>query len=323
MPPMAPFWYDNATHAFITSSFYATSLPQWVEQFNRDNAATLSMDLFNKPEGVSMTFALAEAAMDAYNLGNGEACDMLAISISTTDALAHNIGNMTPQVREVYRQLDRDLAAFLNRLDSRVGKGNYLLFLTADHGGTFSEPYLREKRIPTGIWESDSAFRALNAALQARWGIDNLVERQMQFSFYLNNAAIAAAGLQRDTVAAYACRLLENDPQIQWAVDMENISAKSLPSELKEKLLLGYHKPRSGDIYIIPYVGIYAERRGTPGSNHSCHTQSDSHIPLIFMGWHIDAGERFSPTYITDIAPTVCALLHIAPPNASIGVPLF
>ena len=58
-------------------------------------------------------------------------------------------------------------------------------------------------------------------------------------------------------------------------------------------------------------------------SNHGTWSQSDSHIPLIFMGWHITPGETSRLTHMTDIAATVCAILHIQAPNGCIGTPIF
>jgi phosphopentomutase len=45
----------------------------------------------------------------------------------------------------------------------------------------------------------------------------------------------------------------------------------------------------------------------------------DAHIPLLWYGWGIKAGKTNRETYMTDIAPTVAALLNIQMPSGSIG----
>ena len=72
----------------------------------------------------------------------------------------------------------------------------------------------------------------------------------------------------------------------------------------------------------MPRVYVYAGNDKQHGSQHGTLTQSDSHIPLVFMGWGVGHGETFARTGIVDIAPTICALLHIQAPNAAIGNPI-
>ena len=58
------------------------------------------------------------------------------------------------------------------------------------------------------------------------------------------------------------------------------------------------------------------------GTTHSVWNSYDSHIPLIFMGWGIKHGESNGDYYMTDIAPTISALLHIEFPSGAIGKPI-
>jgi len=119
-----------------------------------------------------------------------------------------------------------------------------------------------------------------------------------------------------------ACRAIEQSDEIQWAIDVAHIDSYPIPSLLKERIKLGYFPGRSGEIYVVPRTGVYSGKTEWAGSNHGTWSQSDSHIPLIFMGWHVAPGETARPTHMTDIAATVCALLHIQSPNGCIGTPL-
>ena len=78
---------------------------------------------------------------------------------------------------------------------------------------------------------------------------------------------------------------------------------------------------RSGDIIVILQGG---HMHGTvnpdyKGTSHGTWNPDDSHIPLLFMGWHVNQGNTNRPTFMVDIAPTVCAMLHIQMPDCCIG----
>ncbi|HSQ44280.1 MAG TPA: alkaline phosphatase family protein, partial [Ginsengibacter sp.] len=86
------------------------------------------------PFASSYTFDMAKQAVKNEGLGKGNFADMLAISISSTDYMGHTFGPNSIEAEDSYLRLDRDIADFLRYLDAQLGKGNYLLFLTADHG---------------------------------------------------------------------------------------------------------------------------------------------------------------------------------------------
>ena len=321
--PAGAYWFDSNSKSFITSTYYCDKLPKWVADFNKRNRKDLESDIYNLPVGTTLTFALAEQALINERLGQGEATDMLTISVSNTDMCAHNTGSHSPKLDSIYWQLDKELAHFINVLDQRIGRGNYLLFLTADHGGTHGCPRMEEHHLPNGAWENGKAREAANEALKARFGVNQLILKDHGFTFYLNHHAIDSAGLDTHEVAQAACRELAKADEVEWAVEVADLDNCPMPSIVKERIKLGYYPGRSGDIYIIHRTGVQLGKTEWAGSNHGTWSQSDSHIPLIFMGWHITPGETSRLTHMTDIAATVCAMLHIQAPNGCIGTPLF
>ena len=321
--PIGAYWFDGNSKSFITSTYYYDKLPKWVADFNKKNRDLLEGDIYNTPAGTIITFALAEQALINEKLGQGEATDMLTISISNTDAAAHYTGSHSPKVDSIYYQLDRELAHFINLLDQRIGRGNYLFFLTADHGGTHSSPRMEANHMPNGAWENGKARHAANEVLKARFGVDRLILKDHGYTFYLNHHAIDSAGLDTHEVAQAACRELAKADEVEWAVEVADLDNCPMPTFLKERIRLGYYPGRSGDIYVIHRTGVQLGKVEDKGSNHGTWSQSDSHIPLIFMGWHVTPGETSRLTNMTDIAATVCAMLHIQAPNGCIGTPIF
>lgn len=321
--PAGAYWYDKGSTSFVTSTYYTDKLPKWVADFNKRYRKELAMDLNNTPMGTTMTFALAEQALINEGLGQGEATDLLAISVSNTDMCSHYYGTHSPKVDSIYWQLDREIAHFIEVLDSRIGRGNYLLFLSADHGGTHSYQRMTAHGLPSACWHNPDALKEANSVLQQQFGVDRLIKEEMEYTFYLNREAIDSARLDYDKVMQAACKALEMPEEIQWAIDVSRIDTYPIPTILKERIKLGYFPERSGEIYVVPRTGVYAGKTEWAGSNHGSWSQSDSHIPLLFMGWHITPGETSRLTHMTDIAATVCAMLHIQAPNGCIGTPVF
>ena len=321
--PIGAYWFDSSSKSFVTSTYYMDKLPKWVADFNKKHHDELSMDLSNLPIGRTMTFALAEQAIINEKLGQGEATDMLTLSVSNTDMCAHNHGSHSPKVDAIYYQLDKELAHFIQLLDQRIGRGNYLLFLTADHGGTHSYPRMTEHGLPSGCVSNSANVNAANIELEKQFGVPKLIKLSMGYTYYINTEVIDSANLDCAAVTRAACKALMKSDDIEWAVDVLNIDSCPIPSILKERIKLGYFPGRSGEIYVIPRTGFYSGSPNESGSNHGSWSQSDSHIPLIFMGWHITPGETSRLTHMTDIAATVCAMLHIQAPNGCIGTPIF
>ena len=321
--PVGAYWYDKGSTSFVTSTYYMDKLPKWVSDFNKKHREELAMDLNNLPMGTIMTFALAEQALINEKLGQGDVTDMLTISVSNTDMCSHYYGTHSPQVNAIYMQLDKEIAHFIDVLDQRIGRGNYLLFLTADHGGTHSYQRMTSNGLPSGCWHNPDAIIAANKLLKQQFGVDSLLKAEMEYTFYLNREVIDGARLDYDQVMRAACQALEQPEEIQWAIDVSRIDTYPIPTILKERIKLGYFPERSGEIYVVPRTGVYAGKTEWAGSNHGSWSQSDSHIPLIFMGWHITPGETSQLTHMTDIAATVCAMLHIQAPNGCIGTPIF
>ena len=101
------------------------------------------------------------------------------------------------------------------------------------------------------------------------------------------------------------------------AVDLENIAGANLPQQLQMMISNGYNQKLSGDIQFI-YRPQWFEG-GERGTSHGSWNPYDSHIPLLWFGWNIKKGATSREVYMTDIAPTLAALLHIQMPNACIG----
>lgn len=320
----AAYWYDTKARAFITSSFYMEQLPKWVEDFNRQHRNDIDGSPLMKPEGVTLTFQMAEAALRNMELGQRGETDLLAISVSSTDAIAHEYGLRDSLTQASYMELDRQVAQFLKLLDRTIGKGQYLLFLTADHGGAHGYNYLAEHRIPSGVWQSWTDRQKLSDYMASQYpqaGGRNLVVGENMSRIYLHHENIREAGLDFQEVKHTMMEYLRKDERFQHVIDFEQAATAPLPQHVREKICNGYHPDRAGDIYIIPrpQVVITKDLPGFRGTSHGLWNPYDAHIPFVLFGWNIPHGATTQPTTINDIAATVCHLLHIEAPNACLG----
>ena len=318
----AAYWWDTTVGHYITSTYYMDKLPKWVEEFNKENHTASNFDIRDTDQGVTMTFKMAEAVLDNEHLGQRGETDMLAVSVSSTDIIGHRVGTRGPENKSVYLQLDRDIAKFLKKLDEQVGKGNYLLFLTADHGAAHNYNYLNEHKIPGGGLESWKHVKTLNQHLSEKHpGAGDLILGSHSLRYYLNYENIEKAGLDPQKVKQEAIAWLKKDRRFLQVIDFEQAATAPLPKTIRERICNGYHYGRSGDIYAIAR-SQYTDTEDSPtykGTTHGNWNPYDSHIPAVFFGWHVKHGSTSKPTYMTDIAPTICELLHTEMPSSCIG----
>lgn len=279
----------------------------------------------NTPYGNSITLDLAKAAIDGEQLGMRGETDMLAVSLSSTDYVGHQFGINAIETEDTYLRLDRDLAEFFNALDSKLGKGNYIVFLTADHGGAHNFTFMQSHNMPAGGWNITTEKNSLNAMLRKKFGIDkDLVSTVMNYQVFLDNQAIAESKADRNEVVDAIIEELKTRPQVAYVVDQEKASVASIPEPIKQRLINGYCKGRSGEIQVAMQPGYYYVKSddGTRGTDHGVWNPYDAHVPLLFMGWNIKAGATFAETDFTDIAPTICAMLRIQMPDGCVGKPI-
>jgi hypothetical protein len=158
----------------------------------------------------------------------------------------------------------------------------------------------------------------LNDVLQREFGNGAYIQTIINYQVFLNNDFIQQSKkLDREVIKRRIIQTLLTQPGIDKAVDLENIQKANLPHQLEMMLVNGYNQQLSGDIQFI-YRPQWFEGFGR-GTTHGSWNPYDSHIPLVWFGWGIKAGKTAREVYMTDIAPTLAAMLQIQMPNASLG----
>ena len=276
----------------------------------------------NTPFGNSLTLDMAKAAIDGEQLGADDETDLLAVSCSSTDYIGHQVGTHAIETEDTYLRLDKAIADFLAYLDSKVGKGNYLVFLSADHGAMNNAAFLQDRRIPAGSWDASATAKKLNHVLAKEYPeAGDIVKTVMNYQVFFNRDVIKSKQLDFDNIKQTVVNVLKEDPSVLYACDMAKASTESIPEEVKSRIINGYNRERSGDVVIILKPNFYAH--GMKGTDHGAWSSYDTHIPLVFMGWGIKHGATTKQTFMTDIAPTIAAMLHVQAPNGCVGKAIF
>ena len=273
------------------------------------------------PFGNSFTLDFAKTLLDAYKLGQGPSTDFLTINCASTDYVGHLFGPNSIEVEDVYLRLDMDLAIFLSVLDEKIGKGRYLVFLTADHGAAHAVGYSEKNRIPADFFSSNNILDSLNELLRQKYNISKAIRsgRNYQINFDLHK--ISAANADFSAIKRTVTDYLEKQPGVNYAVDLEQVGAAPIPEPIKKMIINGYNYKRSGQVEVV-FEPAWLETYARTGTTHGSWNPYDTHIPLIFMGWDIHPGASAARVEMTDIAPTLATLLHIQVPNGNIGKPI-
>lgn len=365
----AAYWFDGQTGDWITSTFYMSKLPAWVEDYNKiklvnkfyeKNWPTLypietytqstaddksyegkargeqspvfphPLKLYagknfemikSTPYGNTMTLDLAKLAILSEDLGKDNITDFLAVSCSSTDYVGHMYGPNSIEAEDTYLRLDKDLAEFFDYLDSKVGKGNYLFFLSADHGAAHVPGFMAEHKLPGGTIDDSPVVKELNTRLEAKFGIKQAIIKSMNNQIYFNHKNIENAKLDFDALKAFSIEFLKTQNGFVNAVDLNKVGASTLPEPIKTRITNGYNARRSGDIYFILQPN-YFDSSSKTGTTHGSWNPYDSHIPCVFMGWNVKPGKTNKTHYMTDIAATLAAMLHIQMPSGCVGEPI-
>ena len=352
----AAYWYDATAKTWISSTYYMKNLPTWVSNYNAKKSldetdldwktlypietytqSTADDNLYegkfkgetasvfphvgnNTPYGNTMTLNFAKLAIQEEKLGQTGNTDFLAVSCSATDYVGHQFGPNSIEIEDTYLRLDKDLGDFFNYLDRTLGKGNYLLFLSADHAVAHVPGFMNDNRLPAGKVSNSALRKGIDTLMMTKFNLKKSVITVMNNQVYFDHSVIEAQQIDFSKITAATTAYLRKQNGIADAVDLQTLNSATIPEEIKKRITNGYNARRSGDIYFIFKSNWFDG--GATGASHSAWYAYDSHIPLLFMGWNVKHGKSNQTHYMTDIASTLAAMLHIQMPSGSLGSPI-
>ncbi|NJX14821.1 alkaline phosphatase PafA [Tamlana crocina] len=294
------------------------TFPYDLKKLNRVNGG---FDIIKTtPYGNSIVTDFAMAAVKGEQLGEDEITDVLAVSYSSTDYIGHKFGVNSKEVQDTYLRLDLELERFFNFLDETVGKGEYTLFLTADHAAVEVPAYLKSVKIPAGYLDNNQRKKDFNNFLVETYGTSDILENVSNDQIFLNRKKIKELGLNLKEVQEAIMYEQLSYLNVYKAYTATTMSSVNFVDGIEALLQKGFNQKRSGDVLLVNDPAFISY--GRTGSTHGSGMNYDTHVPLLFFGKGIKNGHTFQKTEITDIAPTMSALLGTSFPNGAIGQPL-
>jgi predicted AlkP superfamily pyrophosphatase or phosphodiesterase len=286
--------------------------------------------LFNSPYGNDFLFELTKTAIKEEQLGQDEIPDLLVVSFSSNDAIGHTWGPDSQEVLDCTLRSDKMLGEFLKFLDQQVGKGKYLIGLTADHGICPLPEVSKAKGIDAKRISGVKLIAAAEEFLTQTYGKleeetkpnakkPKWIENVTFPWIYLNSRVIEAKSLKVDEVASKLTEFLRKQEGIERAytrADLEAADSASDPFQVKMKR--SYYAPRCGDVGLVgkPYC-LFDDKTPATGTNHGSPHAYDTHVPLMFFGTGITPGTREDQVTPQAITPVFAQALGINPPKTA------
>lgn len=337
------FWI-NSKGKWITSDYYCKKMPSWINNFHQENpienylkgswkSSNKSVDLAellktygpscitSTPKGNDLILDFTKEIINKENLGADSHTDLLSISFSSTDYIGHKYGPDSPEILSTFQLLDQNIADLISFLENKIGKENFLVFLTSDHGVASIPTTLKTFNIPSGNVDVTAMKNKLDSLLNIEFGTMNLIWKYSNMQFYLDFDSINSMDLSLLNVKKSILNSLKEFEFVDQVYDFENISINRLVDDKTKSLLKGLYPNRSGQIGFTLKPG-WIERSSKNGTGHGTHYRYDTHVPIVFYGNNITSAYCDRLISISDIAPTISLLMHTAFPSGTTGNPI-
>jgi len=270
------------------------------------------------PFGNTLTANFAKAAIANEELGKDAITDFLCVSFSSTDYVGHAYGPHSMEIMDTYLRLDRDIADLLTYLDTKIGKGNFMIFLTADHGVSPTPEYMESLKIPAGTTTETAMTAAMTEIMRNNLGEGEWIKAYANQQIYINDSLLIAQKKTKKEIFDMLYEPLLRMEGVAYVLQIDALAGSTINENIKELVINGIYPKRCGDIQIL-YEPYWFEAYRTSGTTHGSHFSYDTHVPLVFYGWKIPHGALYRNVKVTDIAPTIAAMLKISEPNGCIG----
>ncbi|HEX6628226.1 MAG TPA: alkaline phosphatase family protein [Gemmatimonadaceae bacterium] len=361
------FWYGGNGN-FTTSTYYGTTLPDWVKAYNArkiplsyagrvwqlllpeaaytepdsvpfeagavgfkfphvqptaPDSAVVFLAEFPWMDDITLDFALS--GVKALNLGAGPQTDVLAISLSTTDAIGHKYGPDSREIHDQILRLDHALGVFLDSLFKVRNEKDVIIALTADHGlSPFPEVHTTHDTNQGAMRVNvRPALQRLSDILAARGvsgnGLQNVLGVYFGNGFtfdsgvlQLDRAALQRANVNVDTLLTSARAEFLRVPGVARADRISSLAtADTVNDRIARRWLHMFADENTAALVVTlaPYnywLSSYSAQHGSPND-------SDARVPIIFYGSPFKAGRYADFATVADMAPTLAAAAHVTP----------
>jgi predicted AlkP superfamily pyrophosphatase or phosphodiesterase len=267
------------------------------------------------PFGNKLIKDFAVQLIDQYELGNDEYPDLLNINFSTLDFANKWFTPSSVEIQDLYLRLDQEIASLLSFLDKKMGKNNYLVFLTSSSTSDYPVNILKEEfNFKAGEFSPQIAMALLRAYLNVTYGNGEWIQMYNEEQIYLNHSLIEEKEKSIEDMQQKVALFLNQFEGIKAAVPASVIEKGNLNNPRFKILENSYCVQRSGDVLLLLEEGW----QPTFKYNETDYS-TENIVPVIFYGSLIKHTEIKEDVEAIDIVPTVCNFLNILPPDDAHG----
>jgi predicted AlkP superfamily pyrophosphatase or phosphodiesterase len=283
-------------------SFQGVSFPHPFDGGPKKLLSAYHGALANSPQGNDYLLEVTKRAIVAEKLGQRDEPDFLAVSFSSNDLVGHCWGPDSQEVLDLTLRSDLLIRDLLTFLDDKVGKGNYVIALSADHGICPLPEVARAQGKKAGRVIPKKFFAAAEERLNEKFPPKQVrandeparkgwIEASVSNMVYLNRALVADRGATVPQVSAELAKWLQEQPEVQAAFTHEQLVKGDMKSEVGRRVQRSFHPERSGDVTVVlqPYHFFSSQLTGT---THGSPHDYDTHVPLIIYGANVKPGVR-------------------------------
>jgi Type I phosphodiesterase / nucleotide pyrophosphatase len=316
--PRDRYFYDEVTPGTAGPEAWGKTFPHVLSGAKGATAADAEFyeQWATSPNADTYLTRLAETAVDQLGLGKSGGTDFLGVSYSSPDYVGHAYGPRSWEIQDILLRLDKDLGVLFRRLDEKVGRGNYVVALSADHGVVPVPADMERSGADAGVLNVAEVQERMEKALEpfnyTKPAIAKVSEGSVYFSTGIYERLARDPAAMRATLDAAVAV-----PGVAAVYRAEEVADRpATESPVRSALAASYFAGRSPDLFVVPKPfwlvswGPVGKTRDT-GTGHGTPYYYDQHVPLLLMGLGIQAGEYFERVTPADIAPTLAAICGI------------
>lgn len=289
--------------------------------------------LANSPFGNDLLLEFAKTCITRERLGARGTRDLLVVSFSSNDLIGHTWGPDSHEALDVTLRSDLLVADLLAFLDDKVGKGRYMLAITADHGACPLPEVARAQKVAPNAARADPAelLKAANEHMTAQYPASRKSKDKpatwlhASFPWYgLDTASLKASGKTKPQIAEEVARFLEAQPHVARAFTRTEIEKPAAGTDhpLLAQVRKSYFAPRCGDLFVALQPYCIPSKKLDPGTTHGSPYEYDTHVPLWLIGDGIPVLASNEPTTPQALARVFANWLGVpAPKHASYPAP--
>ncbi|MCL2327127.1 MAG: alkaline phosphatase family protein [Bacteroidetes bacterium] len=361
------YFLDEFTGNWITSSYYAETLPSWLgiynakksgyQYINKEWTPLMALDYYKAsweddnefeiginsqrtfpynitylgdtykpfrilkqiPYGNSYTKDFAIELIDKEQLGKRAETDYLHITYTAAQEVAYKFGNLSKEIEDTYVRLDFELMSLINHLEQNVGKDNFVIIVTSNHGMAAPTKFVMQTQKEGGIFKAVESMYLLDKYLDTRYGEDDWVEHYTNQQIYLNVKAVERRTASNTDILRSAANFISQLAGVHTVLTAADLAKSNYSgSQLGSKMSNSYYAPRSGDI-IFQLKPNWSEQSTDMVSHHLSGYNYDTHVPLLCYGWKVKPKTITKAVSVADIAHTLSRIARSPLPNMARG----